>query len=201
MTATNLAWYTARAAGLVSWLLLSASIAWGVLLSTKVLGRKPGAKWLLDLHRFLGGLSVVFVGVHLAALVADTFVDFGPTELLVPLTSTYRPAAVAWGIVAFYVLLAIEITSLLMKRLPRRVWHAVHLGSFVLFVVATIHLFTAGTDANNLLLRGIAGAVIAEVVGFAILKVVTRKPTRPRPRHPEPAAEVVPLSTSSGAGW
>lgn len=173
---TNLAWYTARAAGLVSWFLLAASISWGVLLSTKVMGRKPGPKWLLDLHRFLGGLSVVFVGIHVVALMLDTYVHFGLVQVLVPFTSSYRPSAVAWGIAGFYLLLAIEVTSLLMKRLSRKVWHAIHLGSFGLFVVATVHLLTAGTDASNPILRFVAGSVTTLVVGFTILKVASRKP-------------------------
>ena len=79
---SNLAWYIARSAGIVSWFLLAASITWGVLLSTRLLGRKPGPKWFLDLHRFLGGLSVIFVGVHLAGLVADNYVDIGAKEIL-----------------------------------------------------------------------------------------------------------------------
>ena len=48
-----------------------------------------------------------------------------------------------------YLLVAIEITSLAMRKMPRRTWHAVHLTSYVLFVVATVHGLTAGTDRHN----------------------------------------------------
>ena len=64
---TQLWWYVARAGGLVSWALLAATVLWGLSLSSKVFGRRPRPAWLLDLHRYLGGLAVVFVGVHVAA--------------------------------------------------------------------------------------------------------------------------------------
>jgi len=34
-------------------------------------------------------------------------VHFGPAQLLIPLASAWRPGAVAWGIVAFYLLVAV----------------------------------------------------------------------------------------------
>jgi hypothetical protein len=186
MTVGSLPWYVARAGGLVSWYLLAAATVWGLLLSTRLLGAWSNRRWLLDLHRFLGGLGVVFVGVHLAGLLTDTYVHFGPTELLVPFTSTYRPLAVAWGIVGFYVLLAVEITSLLKRRLPLRLWHAVHLGSFGLFVVATIHLFTAGADAANPVVHTTVSLIAGIVAMLLVYRVLM----------PRPAARVVDRAAS-----
>ena len=62
--------------------------------------------WVLDLHRFLGGLATVFVCVHVAAVVFDSYVAFGLADVLVPLASSWHPVAVAWGVVALYLLLA-----------------------------------------------------------------------------------------------
>ncbi len=45
-----------------------------------------------------------------------------------------------------YLVFAVELTSLMMRRLPRRVWHGVHLLSFVVFVAVTAHALLAGTD-------------------------------------------------------
>ncbi|MDH4119332.1 MAG: hypothetical protein OEW30_18270, partial [Acidimicrobiia bacterium] len=71
-------WYVARSSGLVAWLLLAAAVVWGLLLSTRILQERRKPAWLLDLHRWLGGLSVVFTGAHLAGLVLDSYVEFGP---------------------------------------------------------------------------------------------------------------------------
>ena len=70
-------------------------------------------------------------------------------QLFVPFTSTWRPHAVAWGIFATYLLLAIQITSWAMRRLPRKLWHRVHVLSLPMLVIATVHGFLAGTDRSN----------------------------------------------------
>jgi DMSO/TMAO reductase YedYZ heme-binding membrane subunit len=167
-------WYTARAGGLVSWGLATASVIWGLLLSGR-LSRRPKPAWVLDLHRFLGGLTVVFVAVHVLGLWLDSYVKFGPAELFVPFASTWKPVAVAWGIVALYILLAIEITSLLMRRISRRVWHAVHLSSFGLFAFATIHALTAGTDSGSTPVLWFAIGSTLAVLSLTALRVVSRR--------------------------
>src|SRR3989337_1799436 len=83
-------WYTARASGIVALAILTASIVWGLLYSNRVLNGRPTAKWLLDLHRFLGGLAVTFTAVHLAGLVADSYVEFGWSELFIPMASAWK---------------------------------------------------------------------------------------------------------------
>ena len=88
-------WHVARASGIVAWALAAATVLWGLALSTRALGPRPRAPWLLDLHRFLGGLTVVFVAVHLIGLWADSYVTFGYTELFVPMASAWRPGSPA----------------------------------------------------------------------------------------------------------
>ena len=165
-------WYTARAGGIVSWFLLATSVLWGLAISTKATAGRVRPNWMLDLHRFLGGLAVIFVGVHVVGLVADSYVQFGPAELLVPLASTYRPAAVAWGIVATYLLLAVEATSLARKRLPRKVWRMTHGLSFPLFAFATLHGLTAGTDATEAWLQVSMAVACIAVAVLTLVRVV-----------------------------
>jgi DMSO/TMAO reductase YedYZ heme-binding membrane subunit len=107
----------------------------------------------LDLHRFLGGAAVVFLGVHITSILLDTYVHFGIVEVLVPFTGTWHPGAVAWGIAAFYLLLTLEVTSIFRAHLPRKVWRYLHFLSFPLFAVATVHGLTAGTDRHTLAMQ------------------------------------------------
>jgi DMSO/TMAO reductase YedYZ heme-binding membrane subunit len=178
---TQLWWYVARAGGLVSWALLAATVLWGLSLSSKVFGRRPRPAWLLDLHRYLGGLAVVFVGVHVAAIMLDTYVPFGPVEVLVPFASSWHPGAVAWGIVAVYLLVAVEVTSLLRRKLSMKVWRRTHYLSFPLFVVATIHGLAAGTDSGTAAMQISVVAVCAAVVALAFFRA------KPSPREARPA--------------
>jgi predicted ferric reductase len=178
---THLWWYTARGAGIVAWVVATAAVVLGLLLSGRF-GRRPKPAWLLDLHRFLGGLVVVFLGLHLGALVADSTVHFGVADLAVPLASAWKPGAVAWGVVAAWLVVAIELTSLAQRRLPRRLWHAVHLTSFVVFAASTVHALTAGTDASNEYIRGFALISSAVVLNLTVLRIVSRRAGRARPR-------------------
>ena len=152
--------------------LLALAVLWGLFLSSRSLGKGAPPAWLLDLHRHLGGLAVVFVGVHLGALVADNFTHFGWSELFVPMASTWKTGPVAWGVAGFYLLIAIEVTSLLQRRMPRKWWRRVHFLSFPLYVIATVHLFTAGTDANNVLLVWAAVITSTLVVFLTIVRIL-----------------------------
>jgi hypothetical protein len=109
-------------------------------------------------------------------------VHFGLADVTVPLASAWKPVAVAWGIVAAWLLVAIELTSLAQRRLPRRFWHGVHLTSFVVFVASTVHALTAGTDASNPVFRWFALLSSFVVVNLTVLRVVSRRAGRARPR-------------------
>lgn len=173
-------WFVARSSGIVAWILLTVSVCWGLLLSTRLLSRRVSPAWLLDLHRHLGGLAVVFTGIHLVGLVADSYVTFGWAELFIPMASWWKPGAVAFGIVAFYLLLAVEITSLAMRRLPRSLWRWVHRSSFALFGFATYHGIVAGTDAGNAWYRIVTWVSIGVVVTLTLVVVATARRTRTR---------------------
>jgi DMSO/TMAO reductase YedYZ heme-binding membrane subunit len=163
-------WYVARAGGLVAWGLVVASCAWGLLHALRTFGRRPSPAWMLSTHRYLGALAIVFVGVHVGAILVDSYVQFSLTDVFVPLVSTWHPVAVAWGIVGMYVLVAIEVTSLLRARLSPRTWRGVHVLSYVLLALVTIHLLTAGTDAGDLLPTTSAVLIgVATVFGAAML--------------------------------
>lgn len=164
-------WYATRSAGIVAWVLLALSVLWGLALSTKVFGKRPRPNWLLDLHRFLGGLAVVFTAVHVVAIVFDTFVSFSLVNVLVPFTGTWHPGAVAWGIVAMYALAAVEITSLLRKHISKTAWRTTHYLSFPLFAFATIHALTAGTDRHTLLLRAALAVGVLTIVVLTTIRV------------------------------
>jgi ferredoxin-NADP reductase/DMSO/TMAO reductase YedYZ heme-binding membrane subunit len=171
-------WYVARAGGLTAWWLLCVAVLWGLLLSTRLLGDRTPPAWLLDLHRMLGGLAIVFTAMHLVGLYLDTWAGFTLTQLFVPLESEYRPTAVAWGVVALYLLAAIEVTSLLRRRLPDVLWRWVHRTAFAVFLLATLHVFTAGSDAANPWIQGTAVAVGCGFVFLSAYRIMAGRRER-----------------------
>jgi DMSO/TMAO reductase YedYZ heme-binding membrane subunit len=165
-------WYLTRASGIVAWALLTAAVLLGLIVRTKVGAAPAKPPWWLDLHRFLGALATVFTLVHLATLMADSYVHFTVVDLLVPGASEWEPGSVALGVVALWLLLAVQGTSLLQKRLPRRLWRWVHLSSFPLFWLATFHFVAAGTDAHSRPAVVVTYAASAAVLFFTTTRVL-----------------------------
>jgi len=184
-------WYLSRATGLVAWALAVGSIVLGLALATRALGPRPKAPFLLALHRWMGGLTVLFTVAHVGALVADSFVHFGVADVLVPFASDWQPAAVAWGVLAAWLLVAIELTSLQMRRLPKRVWRGIHLTSYLVAVLATAHGVTAGTDTVNPVFPWSMLAAVAAMAFFVTYRRLVPKRARtipPRPSSKDRAA-------------
>lgn len=181
-------WYVARAGGIVALFLAAGSVIWGLLLSSGFLARNPSKKWLLSLHGWLGGLTVTFTGVHILALWLDSFVQYSATDLFLPFAATEAPGAwpMAWGIVACYLLLAVQSTSLLMRHLPRRWWRAIHMSSYGVLIAGVVHGATAGTDPMNPVYLTAVLLVGLTTVFLTTFRILTRR----RSRRPEPATLV-----------
>jgi DMSO/TMAO reductase YedYZ heme-binding membrane subunit len=174
-------WYLARSSGIVALVLLVLSVVWGVLLATRVLDPYDRPAWLLDLHRWLGGTALAMTGLHLLGLYLDGYIDYGFAELFVPGASEYRPLAVAIGVLSFYALVAIQITSYLRRHLSKRIWHGIHLLSYGLVWGAAIHAGMAGTDTVNRLYQLLAVLLTLLAVAASLIRILSPGRAR-RPR-------------------
>jgi predicted ferric reductase len=145
----NVAWYAARAGGLVAFVLLTVAVAIGLLLS----GRARLAAWprfaIEEVHAFAGMLAGIFIVVHGAGLLLDDYFEFGLTDLLVPGSAPTRPLAAGLGVVAAELLAAIAITNKLRRRLPHRIWRRVHYLNFAVWLLALVHGIAVGTDSDT----------------------------------------------------
>ena len=171
MLSRSLLWYVARSSGLVAWGGLAASMVWGLLMTTKLLGRRVRPNWMLDLHRFLGALALIFTGIHVTGIIFDTYAKIGLVSAFVPLADRHTTVPLAMGIVSLYLLAAVELTSLARRRLSRKLWRRVHALSFPLFLFSTLHAITEGTDTRNELLLITGGLVIAGVLLMAVFRL------------------------------
>lgn len=160
-------WQLSRSTGIVAWLFATAAVIFGVLISGRGLGADMKANWLTDLHRWLGALTLWFLMLHLVALWADSYVEFTPTELVVPFASDWKRLAVAWGVIAMWLLVAVELSSLVKSKISRSAWKSIHLMSYVSFFAATFHGLTAGTESKQ------AWFVIATLAGVVAVSITT----------------------------
>jgi predicted ferric reductase len=146
----NITWDIARAGGFTAYILLTLAVIVGLALSTKI--QSPG-RWprLLnsELHNFLTLLSTIFLVVHILATWIDPFTRFSWNEILIPLTSHYRPEWMAFGIVALYLGIAIGISTWLRPHIGYKLWRQLHVLTLVVFALATIHGIGTGSDTQT----------------------------------------------------
>ncbi len=154
-------WLAARAAGIVSYLLLTGQIVFGLILSHPT----NQATWklskrLFPWHENLWVFVLAFLGVHIVSLILDPYAGVGVTGTFIPGLSSYRSSPVALGTLAMYALILTGVTARYTRLLPTGFWLKLHRFSIVVFILAWLHGILAGTDTTVLrplyLLTGMA---------------------------------------------
>lgn len=142
-------WYLSRGTGVVALLLLTASVVLGVV----NLQRWRGERWprfVIDgLHRNVSLLVLAVLAIHILSTIVDGFAPIGLRDALVPFVSRYRPVWLGLGALAFDLLLALTLTSLLRHRLGHRAWRRVHWLAYACWPVALVHGLGTGTDTGS----------------------------------------------------
>jgi len=176
-------WYTSRATGVVSLVLMSLVVIIGLIVNRQ--GRLPGMPGfvVLGLHRYLSLLSITFLAVHIATAVLDTFVNISVAAAVVPFVSAYEPLWLGLGAVAFDLMVAIIITSLLRARLGRVAWKAVHWLAYAAWPVAVVHSVYSSKDMQRGALLGVALACIAAVLVAMVWRIARALAETPRVRR------------------
>lgn len=142
-------WYLSRAAGFTAYIAIFASVALGLMMTTKAAQRTGRQQFVFDMHRFLSVLAVAFSLFHVYVLLGDHYFSFSIWQLSVPFASPYRTAAVAAGVVSLYALLLVTGSFWVRKWIGYRTWRAIHFITFATYAGVTLHAITAGTDTTQ----------------------------------------------------
>lgn len=142
-------WYLARASGLVSLVLLTATVVLGVVASVGWTTERWPRFLSQDVHRNISLFGLAFVGVHIVSTVADGFVPITFVGAVVPLASPYRPLWIGLGALAFDLLLTVLVTSGLRRRIGYASWRFVHWLAYLCWPVALVHGLGSGTDTPS----------------------------------------------------
>jgi hypothetical protein len=142
-------WYLTRSTGVVSLLLLTATVILGVV----DVNRWSNPRWprfVVDsLHRSVSMLVLVFLGLHIITAALDSFAPIALIDAVLPFIGSYRPFWLGLGAVAFDLLLAIAITSLLRQRLGHRAWRITHWLAYACWPIALLHGLGTGSDVKS----------------------------------------------------
>lgn len=163
LTSSPIDWYTARAAGITAYLLLSGVVLLGLTMAAK----KPFARWprftVEDVHRFGGLLVGSFVAIHVVTVAIDSWLPFSLQSVVVPFISRYRPIWVGLGIAAAELLVAVAVTNHYRRRLPYTFWRRAHYLNFAVWSAATLHGLGSGTDRSAPWALGMYAAAVSMV--------------------------------------
>ena len=198
-------WTIIRAAGVGAYLMLFASVAWGLASTTAPFGNRFSKASASTLHQTMSTVGLVLLGLHLVALFADTFMPFSIAELTIPMASEYRPVAVAFGIVAMYATVFVIVASWLRSRIGTTWWRRTHLLAVPTFALSLVHGVFSGSDSREPWMFWTYVATGFVVLFLVVVRGLTAgyRPERaPRPRASERAAageHPVPAAMSARA--
>ena len=166
-------WYTTRAAGLVTLLLLTASVLLGVMTA----GRLSSERWprflTAGLHRNISLLALVFLTLHVSTTELDTFVSIPVIAVFVPFAASYKTFWLGLGAIASDLLLALLATSLLRNWLGYRLWRCVHWLAYACWPIGLVHGLGTGTDRATTWVFTLTVGCAAAVAAAATWRLVT----------------------------
>jgi sulfoxide reductase heme-binding subunit YedZ len=185
-------WIVLRAAGIGAYLMLFASVAWGLVGTTSVVGKRVAKPSAIAIHQFIATVAVLLLGVHIGGLLVDRFMPFGILDVLIPMHGSFKPVAVTFGIVAMYAAVVVLVSSWLRKPLGTKWWRRLHLLAVPAFGMSMVHGAFAGTDT----VRPWMWWIYVATGGLTLFLVLTRGLTAgiravraARPGHARPVRE------------
>ena len=175
----TLPWMLSRVSGVIAFVLLSASVVFGLLVSTKAADGVLSRPLVFNIHQFLSVLTLTFLGIHAGSLLFDGFLHFGPLSLLVPFASPYKPLWVALGTIAAWTTALVTASFWMRGRIGQKRWRKLHYASFGAYLLSLVHGVTAGTDTTVPLVSFIYLISLALVAGLLTYRIAaSRRPTR-----------------------
>ena len=169
-------WYTTRGAGAVSLVLLSAVVVLGLLARVRFETRAWPRFLSAAVHGDLALMTLVFLLLHIITAVVDPFTHLGLVAAVVPFGSYYRTVWLGLGTIAFELLLAIVVTSLLRRYLGARVWRGIHWLAYASWAVAVIHGIGTGTDQTAIWMLAIDVVCVLGVAVALVWRAVAAPP-------------------------
>ena len=147
-----------RASGIVAAVVAVVALASGFLFSAREMGERRKPAWWLDLHNGLGGLALAATTVHIVASVFDRNFMVDIIDVFVPGVASTNRWALAWGVIATYLMAGAVLTTWPRRLRNRQLWRIIHLASTAGVALALVHGYQMGTDSGHLLFQ--AGLVL-----------------------------------------
>ena len=200
-TATSPLWFATRATGLIALVLLTGTVVLGIVTSVRFASPAWPRFVTVSLHRNLSLLTITFTALHVLTTITDPFASISAVSAVVPFTSGYRRIWLGLGAVAFDLLLAVLVTSLLRTRIRPRVWRAVHWAGYACWPVALVHGLGTGTDGATRWVLAITAVCALVVVAAGVWRLAVGWPAHAGLRVASATAGVAVVLATAGWAW
>jgi predicted ferric reductase len=174
------AWYLSRSMGLIAYLLMTASVMWGLVLSSKIVKEVAPPPAALAVHNAISWAGIGLGLLHALALLFDTYYTYTLFDVLMPFVGPYRPGWVGLGTLSLYAMTIVSMSFAWRKWLGQTGWRIIHYTSFFFYAVVTVHGLMAGTDSASPAIRLL---YVVSVLGTLFLinyRVLAAKKARSR---------------------
>lgn len=186
-------WYLARGTGAVALVLLTASVVLGIVGSVRFAAPRWPRFALDAVHRDVSLLVIVVLVIHIVTSVLDGFAPIALLDGVIPFVSGYRPLWMGLGTLAFDLLLAIVVTSLVRRRIGYRAWRAVHWIAYASWPVAVLHGLGTGSDVKQWWMLGLTVVCVMAVLIAVWVRIARAESEHTGVRVPAAALAVITL--------
>lgn len=160
-------WYATRGLGVSTLIVLTGTVALGVVTSVRWTGEATPGFVPANLHRNLSLLAILLLVAHIVTTVLDPFAHITVRDVIVPFGAQYRPVWLGLGVGAAEILVAIAATSLLRQRIGPRWWRTIHWAAYSSWPLALIHGLGTGSDARSpWMIAAVTWSVAAVIVAL-----------------------------------
>jgi len=145
-------WYSARVAGILGFIFLWLTVFLGLSIRNPILKKIIEPIYSFDFHCFTAATAVFWALFHGTVLIFDPKLGFHLKDVFLPFaskTTLVKPEYLALGIIAFYLMAILTVTSYLKRHLNHKFWRVLHFLNPLAFVFVVVHGYTNGTDMKN----------------------------------------------------
>jgi sulfoxide reductase heme-binding subunit YedZ len=182
-------WIWLRAAGIGAYVALFLSVMWGLVSSTGLVTKRVSKPAGNHFHAVVAATGLALLAIHLVLLVMHEYMPFDVLDVLVPMRDTYRPVAIAFGIVAMYMMVVVTVSSWARKRLSKNLWRGLHLLAAPAFMLALLHGVWSGSDTRRPWVVAMYAASGLLVLLLVLVRAFTYGYRPPRPAPPDRAEQ------------
>lgn len=142
-------WFASRAFGIVAMLALGISVAVGLAMSGRLMGRPGMTAKLRHFHESATLVTLGLIVAHGGLLLFDSYLRPGLVGITVPFTLAYRPLYTGLGVVAGWLAAILGLSFYGRRRIGARTWRRMHRFTILAYVLALAHVVGSGTDVRS----------------------------------------------------